>query len=208
MKHLIPAAIAAAALSMTAAAASAGTLTNVSVTLSDNRVSQPTDVTIRFTTATVLTGGAIPFAGNSLFVTSGMGGLDLVAGPCGSDIVVRIDGAVLPGSALEDCQISPVSLWVQIQLKHGTTVAAGSNVEIVIDRSRATTSATGGVYSTNIFRTATQGGIIIDAPATEPTYTVVAPAPVPTLTEWAMIGLSAALAGFAALTLQRRRRLA
>lgn len=209
MKHLIPAVIAAAALSMAATSASAGTLTNVSVTLSNTSVSQPTDITIRFTTQTALTGGSSVFQSHYLFATNGMRGLNLISGPCSSDITVRVGGVLFPNSKLEDCQISAVSLWVQIQLKTGENIPANSDIEIFIDKSRATTSATPGVYSTNIFRTMTPSGNIIDAPATEPTYTIVAaPAPVPTMTEWAMIGLGAALAGFAALTLQRRRRLA
>lgn len=209
MKQLIPATLAAAALSMAATTASAGTLTNVSVTLSNTRVSQPTDITIRFTTQTALTGGSSVYQSNYLFATNGMRGLNLISGPCGSDITVRVGGVPFPNSKLDDCQISAVSLWVQIQLKTGENIPANSDIEIFIDKSRATTSATPGVYSTNIFRTMTPSGNIIDAPVVEPTYTVVAtPAPVPTLTEWAMIGLGMALAGFAALTLDRRRRLA
>ena len=49
---------------------------------------------------------------------------------------------------------------------------------------------------------------VVDTPVTQPTYFIGTPppAPVPTLTEWAMILLTAALGGFAALTIHKRRR--
>lgn len=210
MKHLISAAALAAALSLSAAAASAGTLTNVSVTLSDTRPSQPTAVTVLYTTATVLTGSAQAGYGDYLFVANGFNGLTFTQGACGSDVTITVDGAPLPINTLQSCQLTSFPVRPQIQLKPGQTIPAGSNIRIVFNSNRATTSATLGTYSTNLFRTAIYVGNIIDQPATQPTYKieVPAPAPVPTLTEWAMIGLGAALAGFAALTLQRRRRLA
>lgn len=205
---MIVAALAGAALSMAASTASAGTLTNVSVTLSDNRVSQPTDVTVRFTTATALSGGATPGYGDYVFVTNRFEGITMVTGPCNGDVVVRIDGVALPASALDNCMLT-ISGFVQVQLKPGQSVPAGSDVEITVDKARMTTTSVSGIYATQIFRTAIYVGNIIDSPAAEPTYSIVAPpppVPVPTLTEWAMIMLTAGLGGLAALTIHRRRR--
>lgn len=52
---------------------------------------------------------------------------------------------------------------------------------------------------------ASDGGLVLDRAAAP--VPVDAPAPVPTLTEWAMILLGAGLAGGAALTLHQRHRL-
>lgn len=199
---MIVAGLAGAALSMAASAASAGTLTNVSVTLSDNRVSQPTDVTIRYTTETAVTGG------NYMFVTHRFGGLTMATGACAGDVVVTVNGATLPATDLDDCKLT-VTGWLQIQLQPGRTVPANAAVVIVVDKARMTTSSTPGTYQTQMLNSRTPGGFAIDSPAAEPTYSIVAPpppVPVPTLTEWTMILLTAALGGFAALTIHKRRR--
>ncbi len=210
MKHMFPATLAAAALTLTATAAFAAPMTDVSVTLSDTRPSQPTGVTIRYTTATAISGGAQAGYGDYLFVANEFGGVTLTEGACGADVAITINGAPLAVNDLEQCQIAVVSRWLQIQLSPGQAIPAGSVVQIVLNSNRATTSATPGTYSTVYFRTAIYVGNIIDEPIPQPSYTIAipGPAPVPTLTEWAMIGLGAALAGFAALTLQRRRRFA
>ena len=53
---------------------------------------------------------------------------------------------------------------------------------------------------------ASEGGLILDRTTATITVGGVAPTPVPTLTEWAMILLGAFLAGGAVLQLERRRR--
>ena len=204
MKKMIAAAVTGAALSMAASVAVAGTLTNVSVSLSDSRVSQPTDVTIRYTTATDLD---TPSQNTNLLMAD-FGGLTLADGACAGDATVKIDGvALLPG------QLDLCSFWngksVQFRIAPGEVVPAGSNVEIIIDKARVTTTATAGSYATVGFRTTRDNDFpVVDTPVTQPTYFIGTPppAPVPTLTEWAMILLTAALGGFAALTIHKRRR--
>jgi|ThiBiot_300_plan_2_1041538.scaffolds.fasta_scaffold08888_2 hypothetical protein len=202
MKKTI-AALVGATVVLAANAASAGVLTNVSVSLSDSRVSRPTDVTIRYTTATTL--DAPSLRRNLLIAT--FGGLAMTDGDCGADVTFTVNGAPLAPAALSQC-----SVWggnnVQFRLAAGASVAAGSNVEIVIDSARVTTTATSGLYGATTFRTAMDSGAPIDTPATQPTYFISTPPPasVPTLTEWAMILLTAALGGFAVLTIHRRRQ--
>ena len=204
MKKPITAAALVAALSIAATAAMAGTLTNVSVTLSDSRVSQPTDVTIRYTTATDLD---TPSQNTNLLMAE-FGGLTFTNGDCAGDATVKIDGvALLPG------QLDICSFWggksVQFRIAPGEIVPAGSNVEITIDKARVTTTATAGSYATIGLRTTRDNdNPVVDTPVTQPTYFIGTPppAPVPTLTEWAMILLTAALGGFAALTIHKRRR--
>lgn len=206
MKKMIAAAVTAAALSMAASAAMAGTLTNVSMTLSNTAPSQPTDINIQFTTATVLDSSGL--ADNLFYAQLGSGlvisdATDL----CASTITVTVNNSPVPG-AYGACQtFAPQG--VQIALPANTVVAAGSVVKIKIDKTLVTTSSTLGTYSPTMFRTGTSGGGIVDAPLSMPTYTISnapPPAPVPTLTEWAMILLTAALGGFAALTVHKRRR--
>jgi hypothetical protein len=202
MKKMI-AAFVGATMALAANAASAGVLTNVSVSLSDSRVSQPTDVTIRYTTATTLD---TPSLRTNLLLAE-FSGLVITNGSCGADVTFTVNGTPLAPGALDYC-----SVWngnnVQFRLATGESVAAGSNVEIVIDSARVTTTATSGSYGAAAFKTATDGGATVDAPATLPTYFIGTPppAPVPTMTEWAMILLTVALGGFAALTIHKRRR--
>lgn len=203
-KKMIAAAVTAAALSMAASTAMAGTLTNVSVALSDSRVSQPTDVTIRYTIAIALDAND----GRNNLLIANFDGLDMTNGSCGSDVKFTVNGATLPLSAFNHCDIYS-GKSVQFRLGAGGFIPAGSNVEIVIDKARVTTNATPGSYGAAKFQTAFGSGDALDEPADLPAYTITnapPPAPVPTLTEWAMILLTAALGGFAALTVHKRRR--
>jgi len=203
MKKIVAAA-AATALSLAASSALAGTLTNVSVSLSNNRVSQPTDVTIRYTLATTLDADD----GRNNLLIAEFSGLDMTNGSCGSDITFRVGGVPMAPSIFNHCDIY-AGKSVQFRLGSGGLIPAGSNVEIVIDKARVTTKATPGSYSAGRFQTAFGSGVALDEPAALPAYTITnapPPAPVPTMTEWAMILLTAALGGFAALTIHKRRR--
>ncbi|WP_333590537.1 IPTL-CTERM sorting domain-containing protein [Brevundimonas sp.] len=200
MKNKMIGVIAGAVLAASAGAASAGTLTNASVTLSNSATSQPTGVTIRYTTATALT------AGDNLLI-SNFNGLTMVDGVCGATVTITVNG--LPHTPGSICAIYSASA-IQINLDPLQSVPAGALVEISIAQTRVTTSATPGLYATVMFRTALSTGVAIDTPAAQPTYLVTA-APVvsvPTMSEWAMILLTAVLGGFAALTLHKRRRTA
>jgi opacity protein-like surface antigen len=201
MKKMIAAAITAAALSMAASAAMAGTLTNVSVTLSNAAPSQPTDVDIRFTTETL-----VNTAPHMLYAR--FDGLVLAAATnqCDSNITATLNGVTMPQSDFVFCQT-----WnsgIQLRLRNGIVIPAGSVIHIKIDKSLVTTSSTQGVYSPTMFEI-NSGGAAVDMPSPMPSYTITnapPPAPVPTLTELAMILLTAALGGFAALTVHKRRR--
>lgn len=95
-----------------------------------------------------------------------------------------------------------------MRLRNGIVIPAGSVISIKIDKSLVTTSSTQGVYSPTMFEI-NSGAAAVDMPSPMPSYTITnapPPAPVPTLTEWAMILLTAALGGFAALTIHKRRR--
>ena len=200
MKKLIAAA-AAAALSMTASAAAAGTLTNVSITLSNPAPSQPTDVDIRFTTETL-----VNMAPHMLYARFNGLVLATATNQCDSNITATLNGVTMPQSDFVFCQT-----WnsgVQLRLRNGLVIPAGSVIRIKIDKSLVTTSSTQGVYSPTMFEI-NSGGAAVDMPSPMPSYTITntpPPAPVPTMTEWAMILLTVALGGFAVLTVQKRRR--
>lgn len=200
MKNKMIAAIAGAILAASAGAASAGTLTSASVSLSNTAASQPTAVTIRYTTATALT------AGDNLLI-SNFDGLTLVNGACGATVTVTVNG--LPHTPGSICAIYNANA-IQINLDPLQSVPAGAVVEISIAQTRATTTAITGTYATTNFRTALSSGVAIDIPAPQPTYLIGGPPPVsvPTLSEWAMILLTVALGGLAATTLHNRRRTA
>lgn len=200
MKKLIAAA-AAAALSMTASAAAAGTLTNVSITLSNPAPSQPTDVDIRFTTETLVNS-----APHMLYARFNGLVLTTATNQCDSNITATLNGVTMPQSDFVFCQT-----WnsgVQLRLRNGLVIPAGSVIRIKIDKSLVTTSSTQGVYSPTMFEI-NSGGAAVDMPSPMPSYSITntpPPAPVPTMTEWAMILLTVALGGFAVLTVQKRRR--
>lgn len=200
MKNKIIGVVAGAVLAASAGAASAGTLTNASVTLSNTATSQPTGVTIRYTTATAL----IP--GDNLLYTT-FNGLTMVDGLCGATVTATANG--LPVSAGPLCQIFSANA-IQFNLAPGQSVPAGALVVISVDQTRVTTSATPGLYATVALQSVTSVGAPIDTITTQPTYLIGGPPPVsvPTMSEWAMILLTAVLGGFAALTLHKRRRTA
>lgn len=200
MKNKMIGVVAGAVLAASAGAASAGTLTSASVSLSNSAVSQPTAVTIRYTTATALT------TGDNLLI-SNFNGLTLVNGACGADVTVTVNA--LPHATGPICSLYGANA-IQINLGPLQSVPAGAVVEISIAQTRVTTTAITGTYATANFRTALSSGVAIDTPATQPTYLIGGPPPVsvPTLSEWAMILLTVALGGLAALTLHNRRRTA
>lgn len=192
--------LAATAASVIAGAASAGTLTNASVTLSASDVSTPTTVTTAYTTATEMGTGL-----NSNILIASFAGLALSAGNCSNgEVTVSVGGTPLVG-AFPICTLFSGNS-IQISLPTGVTVPAGSNVVVAIPNTRASTGPTIGTYSATL-RTAQSSGTAVDTPATAPTYSFgSAPAPVPTMTEWAMILFGAVLAGGAALFIQRRHQ--
>ena len=192
---------AAIAASVVASAASAGTLTNTSVTLSSSSVSSPSTVTTAYTIETAMGGG------NSNILIATYPGLAFVNGTCtNGEVTVSVGGTPIVG-AFQICVLFSGNS-IQISLPAGVTVPAGSNVSVFIPNTRVSTGPTAGTYSANI-RTAQSTGATVDAPAPAPTYTFsVAPTPVPTMTEWAMILFGTILAGGAALYIQRRKLIA
>lgn len=196
--------LAAAAASLIAGAASAGTLTNASVTLSTSNVSTPTTVAAAYTTETAMGTGQ-----NTNIIIASFPGLVFSNGTCtNGEVSVSVGGTPISGT-YPICGLFGGNS-VQVSLPTGVTVPASSDVVVTIPSSRASTGATFGTYSASI-RTAASSGAAIDVPATAPSYSfglAPAPAPVPTMTEWAMILFAMMLAGGAALHLQRRRRFA
>lgn len=190
--------LAAVAVCVIAGTASAGTLTNASVTLSGSEVSTPTTVTAAYTTETAMGSGA-----NSNILIANFAGLAFSGGACtNGEVTVSVGGTPLVGS-FPICGLYSGNS-IQISLPTGVTVAAGSNVVVTIPNTRASTGPTLGTYSVNL-RTAQSSGTAVDTPATAPTYSFgSAPTPVPTMTEWAMILFGAILAGGAAIFVQRR----
>ena len=194
---------AAIAASVVASAASAGTLTNTSVTLSGSSVSSPSTVTTAYTIATAMDGSG----SNTNILIATFSGLALVNGNCtNGEVTVSVGGTPIVG-AFPICVLYSGNS-IQISVPAGVTVPAGSNVSVFIPNTRVSTGPTAGTYSANI-RTAQANGATVDAPAPAPTYTFgVAPTPVPTMTEWAMILFGTILAGGAALYIQRRKLIA
>ena len=156
MKNKMIAALAGAVLAASAGAASAGTLTNASVSLSNSNVSQPTNVTARYTAATALT------TDDNLLIVR-FTGLLLVNGACGADITITVNAAPLSTAGLGYCDVFS-GAEMQLRLGAGQSVPAGAVVQIVLNQSRATTTAVTGTYSAPTFRTADLAGTTIDAP--------------------------------------------
>lgn len=202
MKHKATLPVLAALLSLTATSAFAGTLTNASLTLSNTAPSQPTELNIEFTTATALDGSTLS---NNLFYGR-LDGLGIQTGTnlCGSTIIVTVNDAPFAGP-FSGCYTFS-SNGVQIILSATQTVATNSKVKIRVDQSLVTTPAAAGTYTPAKFATQLSSGTVLDAPLTNPSYTITAPTPVPTLSEWAMILFGTVLAGAAALTIHRRRQ--
>jgi hypothetical protein len=191
----------AVAASFIAGSASAGTLSNASVTLSASNVSTPTTLTVAYTTETAMGSGS-----NTNILIAAFPGLALSDGACtNGEVAVSVGGTPLVG-AFPICGLYNGNS-IQISLPSGVTVPSGSNVVVTIPSTRASTGPTLGSYSANM-RTAQSSGVAVDTPVTAPTYSFgAAPTPVPTMTEWAMILFGAFLAGAAALDIQRRRQL-
>ena len=200
MKKMLSAA-AAAALALTASNALAAPLVNPTVTLSNNGLSQPTAITATYTTATALTPGEfILMAGLPMNFTK-IGNANQISDCTG--VTLEVDGVVQSGGSAPTCSLftnGTVAIWTS------APVAGGATVELHLDATRFATPATPGVKTFSAFRTAAAGGATIDEAVPMPSVTIAAPAPVPTMTEWAMILLTIALGGFAALTIQKRRR--
>ncbi|WP_426043080.1 IPTL-CTERM sorting domain-containing protein [Brevundimonas sp. TWP2-3-4b1] len=187
------------------------TLTDVSIVLSNQTASQPTDVVITYRTAATLVGAGGGAGDYLLNFAVGVQGLTLAAqSNClPGSVSVTIGGAPLAGT-LHRCSISgnPSVSELNLILGAGQTVSAGSLIEVTIRSSAASAGPTPGTYSPSTFRTIYNSSTEVGTPAAPPTFTVNAPpAPVPTMTEWAMILLGLILAGGAAVLIQRRRQL-
>ncbi|WP_298158455.1 IPTL-CTERM sorting domain-containing protein [Brevundimonas sp.] len=194
---------AAIALAFIAGSAQAGTLTNVSVTLSNTATSSPTTLTLNYTIATAMDGTT-----NNTLLIAGFPGLVMVDGTenaCPTSIIVSANGTDI-SSNLSRCRIFGGNS-VLLRLAPGASVPANAAIVVTIANTRVTTSSTPGTYTANPFCTRDTGADCIDEPSTLPSYTVIAPTPVPTLSEWAMIVFGTILAGGTALYLQRRRQL-
>lgn len=201
MRKTIIAASAALALSLTASSAFAGTLVNPSVALSTYAPSQPVAITAKHTTVTPLSAHQFILR---LHLPTDFG--DIITadqtGNC-TGLTLKVDNIVQTGPSAPTCSIfTNRSIWVWTNVP----VAAGAEIEVNLDNTFFRNSATPGVKPMVRFETADGGGHEIDRASPMPTVTIIAPAPVPTMTEWAMILLTACLGGFAALTIQRRRR--
>lgn len=198
MKKMLSAA-AAAALSLTASSALAAPLVNPTVTLSNNGLSQPTAITATYTTATALAANEfILKAQMPAGFTKATSQIDDCTG-----VTLKVNGVVQSGAGALNCTLTTsgiVWIWTRVP------VAGGAVTEVNLDASLYRTPSTPGVKTFPSFETAQVSGATIDGAAPPPSVTIVAPAPVPTMTEWAMILLTLALGGFAALTIQKRRR--
>lgn len=191
-------------LAVAAGSAYAGTLTNASVTLSNAAPSSATTVTLRYTTETLLDGST----GNNNLLIATFPGLtltnDLLLAACPSSITVTANSIDI-SNGFNICATYGTDS-IQLRLAPGQTVAAGSQIVVTIDSTRVATSSTAATYTASAFRTSTNGGATIDSPSPLPSYTIEVPAPVPTLSEWAMMLFGTILAGGAALVIQRRRQ--
>lgn len=173
------------------------------MTLSNTGLSQPTAITATHTTATAVpadnfilrfqvpTGFTEDFGANQFNCTG---------------FTLKVNGATQTFGAFDPCGVIQGG-WVYVRTP--APVAAGSNIEVQLASTFYRTPATPGSKSFLMFHTADGSGHAIDDASPMPSVTITAappPAPVPTMTEWAMILLTVGLGGFAALTIQRRRR--
>ncbi|WP_312784306.1 IPTL-CTERM sorting domain-containing protein [Brevundimonas sp.] len=200
MKKIIAAAVIAAALSTAVSSALAGTLVNPTVTLSNSGLSQPTAITATHTTATDVPANhfilrfQLPADFTDIIVANQFS--------C-TGVTLKIDGAPQTFGGFDPCGLT---LGGFVYVRAPALVPSGSDVEVQLASTFYRTPATPGVKTFTLFQTANGAGNTIDEASPMPSVTINAPAAVPTMTEWAMILLTAALGGFAALTIQRRRR--
>ncbi|MNU70483.1 hypothetical protein D3C71_598920 [compost metagenome] len=172
-----------------AGTASAAPLAAFSATPSNTTVGQANSLNVVFTSS----GGF-----------SSLGYLDLtlpsaftVSNPIGNCalIAVTVDGA--PASITECGRGGGGQLFARLN----NPIADGATVRVIYSSSLITNPATPGSYPFS-FETTSGGFLIGEASAT---LSIAAPAPIPTMTEWAMILLGVLLAGSATLMIQKRR---
>ena len=175
---------------LAAGAAQAGTLTGVTFALANNAPSAVTTATFQFKTETALAPGTFH---NAPYLE--LPGFSLNTDAACTGVTMTVDGVPRVPNF---CAIS-VGSAIGVQTNAG--ISAGAIVVVSIP---VTNPATIGLKTTSFFRTsATPGNAVIDAPAAQPSVTIVAA--VPTLSEWAMILFGLLLAGGAALYIQRRQ---
>lgn len=199
----ITAAAFAVALSLTASGALAATLTDASVTLTNNAPSQPTAITAKHTIVAPLDANefVLRFQLPNDF-TSQIGGNQY---DC-AGVTLKIDGVTQAFGTPDPCGVTTFGFFY---VRTPTALDNGAEVEVQLTSAFYTTPATPGVKTFTMYQTADQSGNQVDGASPMPTVTIAAPpppAPVPTMTEWAMILLTAGLGGFAALTIHKRRR--
>lgn len=172
-----------------AGTASAAPLAAFSATPSSTAVGQANSLNVGFTSS----GGF-----------SSLGYLDLklpstftVGNPSGncSLIAVTVDGA--PASIMECGRGGGGELFARMN----NPIPDGATVRVIYSSSLITNPAAPGPYLFH-FETTSGGFMIGEASAT---LSIAAPAPIPTMTEWAMILLGVLLAGSATLIIQKRR---
>jgi len=172
-----------------AGTASAAPLAAFSATPSNTTISQANSLNVVFTSR----GGF-----------SSLGYIDLklpstftVSNPSGNcaQIAVTVDGA--PASIMECGRGGAGELFARMN----DPIPDGATVRVIYSSSLIVNPAAPGPYLF-LFETTSGGVIIGEASAT---LSIAAPAPIPTMTEWAMILLGVLLAGSAALMIQRRR---
>lgn len=173
---------------LTGPASAAPSLASFSATPSSTTVNQANSLTLAFTSH-----------GNF----SALGFIDLklpstftVANPTGncSPITVTVDGAP---AAVSACGGGGGEIYTRIT----NPIPNGAAVRVIYSSSLITNPAAPGSYPFRV--ETTSGGVVIGEASA--TLSIAAPAPIPTLSEWAMIAMGLALAGGAALFIQRRR---
>lgn len=207
----LTAAVAALVLSCLMASAGpalAGTLTGVSATASSTAPGATgVTYTLKYTTATALSGAD----GDNLFHGSFPSTFSLP--PCGAAAPVSCNGFLtvsingVPQNVATFTQgyfTNTFGNGLQVKLASSASVAANSNVVIAISGNTNPTPFDTSPFIT--FRSIANGGTPIDEASPLPSFTAaIAPQPVPTMTEWAMILLGLTLAGGAAVAITRRR---
>lgn len=201
-KKMIAAAITGAALSMAASAAAAGTLTDATVTLSSNGLSQPTAITATYTIVAPLDPDEFILV---LQLPADFTSIISFVQPNCTGVTLTINNVVQTFGASDPCAVfTHGSVYVRTPVPVGN----GDMVAVHLASTLFRTPPTPGVKTFTQFHTADIGSTPVDSASPLPSVTIAAPAPapVPTMTEWAMILMTVALGGFAALTIQKRRR--
>lgn len=163
--------VVALAMAMLAPAATAGTLTNVSLSVADSAVGASSNITIAYTTATALSANQ-----QLLYATLPAGFVltnSFTAGFCAANMTLTLDGtptAITGGGINSD--ICGTFSGNSVQINTGIAIAAGTVVSVTINSSIAQNPSTPGVKTMTLFRTGTQGGAAIDTPATLPSVTI------------------------------------